>query len=425
MKIEYKLLKHQKELFKSKAAISGIYGGRGCGKSRILSLMIAMNLINAKRVLIFAQNFRALSLNLFAEIRARLDEMKIHYDFNKSAMTITYGEGMIIGATYESVDAVRGMTEIEYLYLDEIALAPTDLLSVVAPVLRGNFEPKIRFASTPRMGSSWDAWIKQGIKDHTIEVFTAKMTDNTFLSKESIDMAFNSIVDDKLKAQELLGQILDTSDDTCIIYPHDLTDQEYSIIEDEDYYFGIDASGQGQDLFTIAIRRGHKLISLTDYRTLTGQQCLSEVKKLCNLYNIRKSQIKSINLDMAYSEALYEALLPEYEMTKTIAFAAKAPDKKYANMRAYGYMQLAKMIKDGMYIRSNDVREELLNTHWKLDNYDRILIQPKEEIKFVIKRSPDRSDAIMLTCIEEEAEDTLYITITPEKQQSYISTLFR
>lgn len=424
MKLEYKLLRHQKELYQSKAPIAGIYGGRGCGKSRILSLMIAMNLVQGKRSLIFAQNYRSLSLNLFAEIRNRLDEMKVPYEFNKASMIITYESGMVIGATYEAVDAIRGMTEIEYMYLDEIALAPPELLSIAVPVMRGDFEPKIRFASTPRIGSFWDQWIKNGIKDGSIEVFTAKMTDNTFLSKESIDMAFNAIVDDKLKAQELLGQILDASDDTCIIYPQDLVDKE-SIDDSDDVYFGIDASGQGQDLFTIAIRKGHKILSLTEYKTLTGQQCLSELRKLCGQYNIRKNQIKSINLDMAYSEALYEALLPEYEMTRTIAFAAKPPDKQYANMRAYGYMMLARLIKDGMYIQSRDVREELLNTHWKLDNYDRILIQPKEEIKFIIKRSPDRADAVMLTCIEQEAEDTLYVTITPEKQKSYINTFFR
>lgn len=425
MDIEYKLLPHQKALYECREPIAGIYGGRGCGKSRILSLMIALNLIQGKKSLIMAQNYRSLSLNIFTEIRARLDEMGIPYEFNRASSIITYDKGMIIGATYEAVDAVRGMTEVEYLYLDEVALAPADLLAIAAPVLRGKFEPKIRFASTPRKGSFWDSWILRGIKENSIKVFTAKMTDNTFLSKESIDMAFASIVDEKLKQQELMGQILDGADDTCIIYPNDLANGDYSLAEDDNYYIGIDASGTGQDLFSIAIRNGHKIVSLTGYDKLSGQQCLTELNRLLGMYGIRKNQIKTINLDMAYSEGLYEALLPEYEMTQTIAFASKAPDVKYANMRAYGYMQLAKYIKDGMYIPFYDVREELLNTHWLLDNYDRVLIQPKEEIKLIIKRSPDKSDALMLTMIENDKIGTNYHSIDKRQEQRYIKALFR
>lgn len=425
MKVVFELLPHQKALFYSTEPIAGIYGGRGCGKTRVLSVMIAVNLIQGKKALIMAQNYRSLSLNIFHEIRARLDEMYIPYKFNKSASIISYGKGMIIGATYEAVDAVRGMTEVEYLYLDEVALAPADLLATVVPVLRGNFKPKIRFASTPRKGSFWDKWILQGIKDNSIKVLTAAMTDNDKLPEEVKDLAFSSIVDEKLKQQELMGQILDGDDDTCIIYPSDLANAEYSLAEDDNYYIGIDASGTGQDLFSIAIRNGHKIVSLTGYDRLSGQQCLTELNRLLGMYGIRKNQIKTINLDMAYSEGLYEALLPEYEMTQTIAFASKAPDVKYANMRAYGYMQLAKYIKDGMYIPFYDVREELLNTHWLLDNYDRVLIQPKEEIKLIIKRSPDKSDALMLTMLENDKIGTNYQSIDKKQEQRYIKALFR
>lgn len=49
--------------------------GRGAGKTYAASLLCAISALRGEKILVFAQNYRALSLNLFNEITKRLDEI--------------------------------------------------------------------------------------------------------------------------------------------------------------------------------------------------------------------------------------------------------------------------------------------------------------------------------------------------------------
>ena len=122
----------------------------GSGKSYVISWLCAINLLQGKNSIVFSTNFKQLSLVLIPEIIKRLNEMKLQFHHDKMTNTITCKDGAVHLFSYENADSVRGLTEIEYLILDEIALAPNDILAIAAPCLRGNFTPKIRFASSPR-----------------------------------------------------------------------------------------------------------------------------------------------------------------------------------------------------------------------------------------------------------------------------------
>ena len=69
---------------------------------------------------------------------------------------------MAITRAFASVIAMKtanhqdGLTEINLLVLDELCLAPADILAITAPCLRGNFTPIIRFGTSPRQGSVWN-----------------------------------------------------------------------------------------------------------------------------------------------------------------------------------------------------------------------------------------------------------------------------
>ena len=137
-------------MLESTAPIAGIYAGRGSGKSIAISWLVAILLLQNKKAIVFSTNFKQLSLVLIPEIKARLEHLGVEYRHDKMTNSIYAKNGVVHLFSYENTDSVRGLTEIEYLICDEIALAPNDLLAIAAPCLRGNFKPKIRFCSTPR-----------------------------------------------------------------------------------------------------------------------------------------------------------------------------------------------------------------------------------------------------------------------------------
>ena len=79
MEVEYKLVEHQKKFFLSDKPTVVLNCGRSSGKSYIASLIAALRLKEGKRIFVWAQDFAALSENLFVEIMKRLDEMGIRY----------------------------------------------------------------------------------------------------------------------------------------------------------------------------------------------------------------------------------------------------------------------------------------------------------------------------------------------------------
>lgn len=427
-KVEFKLLPHQKRLLDSTKDKAVLMGGRGCGKSVVISVIVFLHMIQGKRCMVFAQDFHALKYNLFAEIEKRFIENGLPVHANKSDMVITTDinpNGICYGFSYQSVDSCRGTTEISLVCYDELCLAPIELFDVVNPCLRlKEGKARIIAATSPVAGSFYNKWCVTEEREGKLELIRAKMTDNTFLSQESIDLIAKSFTNEKLKEQEFYGTIFLDNDETAICSENDLKAPAPN--EDKNalkVIIGIDAAGTGQDKTVICCRRGHEILYMNAYERLSGNDALSEVNKILFQNRLEKRDLAAINLDMAYSEGIYEALISEYENTFQIPFAGKPPEKMYANMRAYGYMKLSALIKDGLKIQDNDLKDELLNTHWQLDNYDRVIIQPKDEIKFVIRRSPDKADALMLTCIEPE--NISMEKITRGRENYLISTLFR
>lgn len=426
MQIKFELLPHQKSLLNSDKDTAVLMGGRGCGKSVIISIIVFLHLIQGKRCMVFAQDFHALKYNLFAEIEKRFVENKLPVNMNKSDMIITTpinSEGICYGFSYQSVDSCRGTTEISLVCYDELCLAPVELFDIVNPCLRlKNGKARVIAATSPVAGSFYNKWCVSEEREGKLDLIRAKMTDNTFLSKESIELIEKSFTSEKMKEQEFYGTIYLENDETAICTEHDFESPRPSTTENSKVIIGIDAAGTGQDKNVICARRGYDIIFLSTYEHLNGTNALSEINKLMLSNRLNKGDILAINLDMAYSEGIYEALISEFEQTYQIPFASKPPDKQYANMRAYGYMKLSNLIKDGLKVYDEDIKQELTNIHWKLDNFDRIIIQPKEEIRFVLRRSPDKSDALMLTCIEPENAP---FVITKQKQQIYVNSFFR
>lgn len=411
------LLPIQKKLYNSKKEIAGLFSSRAVGKTYILSWLITMSIIQGEKSLAFSQTYKSLTQNLFNEVMKRFGELNIVPNYNKAAMSIAYNGGLCYGYSYENHESCRGLTECHNLFLDELALAPNDILAVTAPCLRGKgIIPHIRFASTPRAGSYWNKLIKDHIQTGDWDIFTGTMKENKFLTEESIRMAEEAISDPLMKRQELYGEILDDVVENCIV---DITDfVAESQGRNDVYYCGIDFARTG-DNTVLTVRNDYELIEQVVMKGDTDAIC-SEFRRLDNIYHFKDVFEDSTG---GFNIGFHDTMKHTHKNLHEINFGGKSTNPADANARTNIYFNMADAIRNGFFIpfRYNSTVEQIKATSYIINNSGKRALVPKDIIKNIIGHSPDEADSLALTFY---ALNTVYV-VEPERCQQLTSILFR
>ena len=410
----YSLSKPQLDFVNSKARFTIFNAGRSSGKTFAASLIAARALLNQKKVLVFAQNYKALTENLFVAIEERLEELTANvgrvFKYNANAQKITFGKGAIYGLSYENIDTCRGFTDVEVAIYDEIALAPPNLLSTVAYCLRGrNITPRQYAMTTPRMGTWWNKFLKDNKDDPTIRIIHSTVYDlnkegsaNSVISLEQIENMKRSTLDESMLRQELYGELVeDTS--AGILFPSALLDFAGTITPSnyiDSYCIGVDCSGLGKDANVIVVRTTNRILKIVERKLATASQLCSTILGILTEYGEEK--LSHICIDEAFGLDLHERLEEAGVDSTLVPFGGHPTNSAYLNNRAEIYINLKKGIEeDGLLGITEELYTELQATKYTLSNTNRIQLIPKDEIKLVIGRSPDIADALALTYYEQ------------------------
>ena len=416
MNIEIKLLKHQRAFLESKCNKVLLLAGRATGKSYVASIAAAMNMLMGKRLIVFAQTFSSLQRNIFAEIVNRLDEWKVSYNYNKSSMIISVGNGICYGYSYENIESVRGLTNISICIADEIALAPIPevFFAAVSPVMRGpNIIPKFYALTTPRGGSTWNELFKT---DSSWDIITATTFDNTFLSSESIQLMKESLTVE-MQEQELYGQLLDMQVENAIIDIDKVNTVPNG--SDEQYYCGIDFARYGSDSTCIVIRNGYSIVEMNKMNNADTDEIVNTYLTLCKKYNPIMTAIDSTG---GYDIGFYDTLKHTNKEILEVNFGSASDDGICANKRSFIYFNLASALENGFAIDDNEMRQALRYTTWSLTANGKRILTPKDNIKRIIGHSPDSLDALALSFYKIKAP-----TYTMDRQRVHtaVNFLFR
>ena len=416
MNIEIKLLKHQRAFLESKCNKVLLLAGRATGKSYVASIAAAMNMLMGKRLIVFAQTFSSLQRNIFAEIVNRLDEWKVSYNYNKSSMIISVGNGICYGYSYENIESVRGLTNISVCIADEIALAPIPevFFAAVSPVMRGpNIIPKFYALTTPRGGSTWNELFKS---DSSWDIITATTFDNTFLSSESIQLMKESL-SVEMQQQELYGQLLDIQVENAIIDIDKVNTVPNG--SDEQYYCGIDFARYGSDSTCIVIRNGYSIVEMNKMNNADTDEIVNTYLTLCKKYNPIMTAIDSTG---GYDIGFYDRLKHTNKEIQEVNFGSASDDGICANKRSFIYFNLASALENGFAIDDNEMRQALRYTTWSLTANGKRILTPKDNIKRIIGHSPDSLDALALSFYKIKAP-----TYTMDRQRVHtaVNFLFR
>lgn len=416
------LLDIQRKFLHSKKQYAGIVSSRSTGKTFILSWMIVLSLMKGERSIIFSQTYSSLKQNLMAEVLNRFRFLQSQYpeiadelvpQYNKADMTIEFNGGRAFGYSYENYENTRGQTDVSLLILDEVAMAPADLLDIVGPCLRGQeIKPRIRFCTTPRIGSIWNRRFKEHMSLGDWDIFTGSYKDNYKLSAESVALIESSVSDPIMRKQELEGEIMETSIENCILA--DVTLPEKSSGRDSNYVMGIDCARFGVDSTVILVRDSYQVVEILPLYKADTNRINAEAEKLIQKYKPRAIFIDGTG---GWGSGIEDYLKLSYKVI-SVNFGGKAKDEYNLNARADLYTNLIKAIDNGFYISDNTIKDELFATSYVITNAGKKAIVPKEQIKEIIGHSPDTTDALALTFYDENVIDK-------SRERQLIDIMFR
>lgn len=410
----YKLSGPQLEFVNSDARFTIFNAGRSSGKTFAASLIAARALLSEKKVIVFAQNFKALSENLMVAIDERLSEMTGHlgkiYKFNPTLQKFTYGKGAIYGMSYENIETCRGFTDIEVAIYDEIAIAPANLLSTVAYCLRGkNIKPRQYAMTTPRFGTWWNKFLKDNQDDRTIKIIHSTVfdlnkkgnDDESVITQEQIDNMIKSTLDENMLRQELYGELIEDNSTGVLFSTRLLSNApKFTQRNNEGYAIGIDCSGLGKDSNVIVVRNQNEILDIVEKKVASNSELCSIVRGLILTHG--KANLSHIAIDEAYGLDLHERLSEAGVNSVIVPFGGKPNNAAYANKRSEMYISLKKGISEfGLKGITDELFRELQATKYILNNSNKIQIIPKDEIKLAIGRSPDIADALALTYTQD------------------------
>ena len=404
MKVELHLLPHQRKLLNSKSPFVFACFGRGSGKSYTLSIIALLALLEGKNAILCAQRYDSLKDVLFREIKLRVSEWGLadYVQFKENPVRAIYGNHTLYGGSFDAVDALRGLTEISLIILDECALAPLDILDVLAPCLRGPgvVNPRVIGATTPNAKSQWNFKFAEAYK-YGWEIQTATTYDNKFLTPEQIRIIEQAIPSQSMRDQELNAKIVTSGSASAIIKLSDFP-RIPGLTTDNRVIAGLDmAQGVDRDATAFVVRRGHQILEMVKWYDKPHEEVVQFIRD----FN-KKTRIDSLNIDIAMSEYVYNIL--KYEIScEQIQFGSSASDSckdSIANKRAEMYSNLVWEIQHGLCVEGFDLtgelKRELCMTTWERMPNGKFILVKKDTLRQLLGSSPDIADALALTCLD-------------------------
>ncbi len=418
------LLPHQKRFFKSEKPVTVLCGGRGCGKTEIACLTIAMAILNGERVLVTAQTYGILKKNIFSRTLAILYEtFGVRPRALVHDMQIDCGKGTAFfwSADTKNPDSVRGLDKITRLIMDEAALASKEFYQICAATLRGAGEPRIYLLTTPRGSANWVSRLRD---DTNTEWIHATTYDNTKLGDMYIDL-MKSTYSGKFAQQELLGEILDGEDVDSLF---DAVDIASAMKPGAGETFGrvvlgIDVARFGDDSTVIVKRHGRSAAVVARMGRTDTFQIVDAVQRVAD----RKNSVVCVDGTGNQASGVVDILRKEGWDVREVMFNGKSPDPHFANKRTYIYAKLRDAVRNGLKISgTKELAEEMQAVRFMMAGQGEFALVPKERTKEELGRSPDQADALALTFATATPSDLWNSSLRDyEKSNDELESLFR
>ena len=402
---------YQRSFFTQRERLSGMYSGRGVGKSWVMHNKACIALVSGENVLYLTPTNSLLRKQMMPRMLTTLRSWGLTATWNKSDETISVdgSTGILWGASYRNYDDVcRGADGVSTVCYDELAKADDlpMLFAAVAPTMRGaKFEPQTIYATTPRKGSQCDRMV---LNNELGRVVTGATIDDNSHVTEAERENMKRFLKGDLYRQEIQGQIL-SGDIESAVFTSDCFGRMWQPPRGH-ASMGIDCAGHGRDFNVFYVIDDVHILEKVKVQKADSFEMNNIARGLIQKYKVRQVTVDGTG---GYGQAIYDFLKfdPSLQVYFTNFGQAAEDHEHFANARAEMFFRLAEAMKLEFRLDDAETEEELRIISSDVNVSGKCLLVSKDVIKKVLQRSPDSSDALALAYYNRRKMSTLDVAV--------------
>jgi len=336
-----------------------------------------------------------------------------HFNINGQSNTITFFNGSEIlmkDLAYYPSDPnfdELGSLEITGAFIDEVNQVVELAWQIVKSRIRYKLDeydliPKIIGTCNPSKNWVYKNFYKkqkENTLDHDKIFIQALVTDNPFISKHYID---NLQSLPNASKQRLLYGNWESDDDPnqLISYENILNIFTNTHIVDDKAkkYITCDVARMGSDKAVILVWKGFEVIDMLTYDVSKITELTTHINALKNKHGVANSNI------IADEDGVGGGLVDNLKIKGFINNSKALNDENYQNLKTQCYYKLSELIERNEIYFSAEISdeeqqsiiEELEQVKAADSDDGKLKIKNKQEVKQMIGRSPDYSDALMM-----------------------------
>jgi hypothetical protein len=396
-----------------------LYGGSaGAGKSWLGCLWITTLCLkyNGIRCLIgrtVLQQLKLTNLNtLFETLQSMGLKSGEHYVYNGQSNVITFtnkSEIVLKDLAYQpsdpNFDSLGGL-ELTAVFVDEAAQISQLAYNILKSRMRFklteyNLQPKILMTCNPGQ-----VWLKkvfylpyiQDTLEPTKAFVPALPLDNPHLPASYIEMLKSLPPAQRRRLLEGDWNYMDESDN---LFDFDsISNSVFSNIPQgtDKKYISVDVARFGSDRSVAIVWNGLVVLEVFVYSKLSTTELSSEIKELIAKYGVHPNNV------IVDSDGVGGGVADQIRGTNCVNNARPLHEQNFSNLKSQCYVKLAELFKEGKISLNimdpatiDELTQELLAVKLKdVDKDNKVQVQSKDDMKKILGKSPDLSDALMM-----------------------------
>jgi hypothetical protein len=308
------------------------------------------------------------------------------------------------------MDGLGGL-ELSAVFIDEAAQISVLAYNILKSRIRFklneyNLIPKMLMTCNPAHN-----WLKkefytpyvQDTLDKNKAFVPALPLDNPYLPQTYIEMLKELPPQQRRRLLEGDWDYLDDSDSLFNFDSITSSVFKYTPVETEKRYMSVDVARFGSDRSVVVIWVGLCIIEIYVYSKLSTVELSNEIKELIGKYKVHPSNV------IVDSDGVGGGVADQIRGMNFVNNSSPVNGKNFSNLKSQCYTKLSELFREGkisinLYEPStvDEITQELLSIKLKnVDKDGKIQVQSKDEIKKVLGKSPDLSDAIMMRMYPE------------------------
>lgn len=353
------------------------------------------------------------TLNTFFEICSKWGLTDSHYNYNQQSGEITfYNDSVIIlkdlflypsDPNFDSL----GSLEITGAFIDEVNQITEKAKNIVASRIRYklddyNLIPKLFMSCNPAKNWVYDEFYKKN-KENKLEVYKqfipALVVDNPNISKHYVEQLKK--LDELSRRRLLLGEWEYEDDDALMGYDNiiDIFKDFQLEYPSKNYYITCDVARKGKDNAVVLVWNDYSIVETHMMNISLTDEIVRLIKDISQKYKVPNRHIVIDGDGVGGGVVDYIKGCIDF-----VNNSRPLNNENYQNLKTQCYYKLAELINSNMISVFNWSVEQKEKTIQELsmvkrknaDKDGRLQIIPKDEIKNLIGRSPDYSDAMMM-----------------------------